>query len=403
MMLVRDRTRPSELCDLDEVQLVARARGGDQAAFSVLADRHRPRVYAKAKNILASETAAEDACQETFLQAYRDIHMIREPKAFGSWLLAIAANVCKQQLRSQRAASVELVPDLCPDPRNDFDSSELRADLCSLMQELSPQMSRLAELHYIRGLDQEDIAAQLKVPLGTVSGTLTRARQELKSRFERRQRRDAARIREGLRLRTQGALTISCPLCGRHRLEWRASVLPGETQRLETFCPACSGERLTPITQSNFWQGPVDTLGDGFVFASSDAVFQMARRVLSGQAKCPACSGRLISLPSAASRLARHPQEARMVWECLECRYAADNRVAGILLGSSCVRQFWQEHGAVISENRDERLGVAGVSCWRLCYRSLRRQARLTVVAETSSLDLVAADVDYGRRSVPVS
>lgn len=67
---------------MSDVDLVARARAGDQAAFGELVDRHRTAVYRAALAALGSHGDAEDAAQDAFLLAYRRLDSFRGDASF---------------------------------------------------------------------------------------------------------------------------------------------------------------------------------------------------------------------------------------------------------------------------------------------------------------------------------
>jgi len=383
----------------DEEPLVARARARDDAAFSLLVDRYRPHVYAKAKAILGSDEAAEDACQETFLRAYRSLAGLRDSHAFFGWLLTIATNVCNNELEASQRMTTGLVSDGLPDASNRFEQSQLRAELTSLIAELSPRMSVLARLHYLQGFDQDDIASKMGMPLGTVSGTLTRARNEIRARLERNRRQEADLAPQSLHVRTQGVLATLCPFCGKHQLEWRRPILPGTTDRIETYCPQCSGLHgfitCWPLGKSK----AVDA--EKFFLAGLRGVLQTARAASRGTGHCPSCGARLRRVPPFASRTHRSG-EARVAWRCSKCDQEADSRAAGLLLGSEPVQRFLRQNEPVINEDLDEWIRADGLACWRFHYTSLRKRARLAIVTETSSLHVLSATVDYGCRTISV-
>jgi len=391
-------TTDAALRHADEEILVARARAGDRAAFSALVDRHRPRVYAKAKALLGNDDAADDACQETFLRAYVNLAVLREPGAFVRWLLTIATNVCKHELRAPRTATSDLMLESLADATNDFERSELRADLTSLIDDLSPRMAVLARLHYLKGLDQDDVASRLGIPLGTVSSAVTRARNEIRAHVERRRRREAGLRAEDLRVGTQGVLATLCPFCGRYRLEWRRLRLAG-SDRVDTFCPQCSSNVHEPVTSGLLSRN--ENVPEGYLLTWHRRLFRFAGQVLTRSGQCPTCAARLIRVPSFAH--SRRPGEARVAWRCAKCGYEADSSAAALLLGSAPVERFRRENEAILSEDRDGWVRVHGAPCWRLRYRAVRSQARLTVLADVSSLRLLSAQVDYGTRSIASS
>ncbi|HWC31022.1 MAG TPA: sigma-70 family RNA polymerase sigma factor, partial [Dehalococcoidia bacterium] len=75
-----------------------RARLGDLDAFNNLVLEYQGLVFNLCYRMLGQRQAAEDAAQEAFVSAWRSISGLRED-SFRSWLLRIAANVCKDELR----------------------------------------------------------------------------------------------------------------------------------------------------------------------------------------------------------------------------------------------------------------------------------------------------------------
>jgi len=78
------------------------AQRGNVAAFEVLVERHKDRVYGLALRMLRSEADAAEVTQETFLSAWQSLGEFRGEAAFSSWLLRIAANHALMRLRSRR-------------------------------------------------------------------------------------------------------------------------------------------------------------------------------------------------------------------------------------------------------------------------------------------------------------
>jgi RNA polymerase sigma-70 factor, ECF subfamily len=89
--------------DLDDVTLVVRAREGDVAAFSVLAERHQAALYRVALRLLGNAADAEDALQEALLDAWRRLDRFRGDSAFTTWAYRIVTNRCLDVLRARRA------------------------------------------------------------------------------------------------------------------------------------------------------------------------------------------------------------------------------------------------------------------------------------------------------------
>jgi len=84
--------------------LVRAARDGDGTAFTMLYDRYHRMIHAIAL-ARVSPADADDVVQEVFLAAYRELHALRDERAFGGWLATIARNRCNAAHRG----AVELV------------------------------------------------------------------------------------------------------------------------------------------------------------------------------------------------------------------------------------------------------------------------------------------------------
>lgn len=93
---------PPTAPDADPAVIVARAKGGDIAAFAQLYRRHVGAVYDFAAHRLGQREDAEDATQTVFLRAAQSLHQCRDDAAFVGWLFAIARNVVADKLRMRR-------------------------------------------------------------------------------------------------------------------------------------------------------------------------------------------------------------------------------------------------------------------------------------------------------------
>lgn len=92
-------------------ELVLRARDGDRGAFAVLYQRFHRAVHATALAVVRYGEA-NDVVQETFLVAWAQLGELREPAAFGGWLLAIAKSHALTVARRRRRETSGEVPDV---------------------------------------------------------------------------------------------------------------------------------------------------------------------------------------------------------------------------------------------------------------------------------------------------
>jgi RNA polymerase sigma-70 factor (ECF subfamily) len=166
--------------------LIARTRQGDLAAFEVLVERHRDVVYRTATRIVGP-SEAEDVTQDAFLRAYHRLDQYCGRAAFRTWLLQITQNAALNVLARARRRPVEPdgeahhIPDRDPvrQPVTRLERRERQERLELKLRFLRPEYRSLLVLRDLEGLSYTEIAEVLDMPLGTVKGSLHRARDEL--------------------------------------------------------------------------------------------------------------------------------------------------------------------------------------------------------------------------------
>ncbi len=186
---------------LDESDLVERSRRGDLEAFNSLVALYQDRVYGLCLRMLGAQQAAEDAAQETFLSAYRNVAGMRGPSV-RAWLLRIASNACIDELRRRRRHPQLSLDAPTPgsddhDRALDVTDSEagpqeraLGAELSAALQaelRMLPADQRLAViLSDVQGLSYEEVALAMSSSLGTVKSRISRGRARLRLALQAR-------------------------------------------------------------------------------------------------------------------------------------------------------------------------------------------------------------------------
>jgi RNA polymerase sigma-70 factor (ECF subfamily) len=165
-------------------ELVVRARAGDRDAFSELAARSIGRLTAVARMILRDEYAAQDAVQETFIEAWRSLPGLREPDRFEAWLRRLLVRSCfKGVRRNKRIEAVEIR--LTPADEPAFAGLERDLDLHDQLERglarLPVDQRTVVVLVYYLDLPLADAAQAMGVPLGTTKSRLNRATQALRA------------------------------------------------------------------------------------------------------------------------------------------------------------------------------------------------------------------------------
>jgi HlyD family secretion protein len=167
--------------------------GAAETAFEALVLRHGPMVLRVCTIVLQDPTDAEDAFQATFLILVRSRRSIRRLESIGSWLYGVAHRVASRvRLDAARRRAAErhrglriMVPNQQVDGA-DPDGGEFAPVVQQEVQRLPEKYRSVVVLCYWQGLNQEQAAARLGCPLGTVRSRLARARNLLHRRLTRR-------------------------------------------------------------------------------------------------------------------------------------------------------------------------------------------------------------------------
>lgn len=162
--------------------LVERARRGDDVAFSELVDADGDRCFAIAYRILRDVEAAQDAVQQAFLLAWRELPRLRQIERYDVWLHRLLVNACYEESRRKRRwnSRVRVLPvdgPAAPDPTVSVDDRDL---LDRAFARLTPQHRAVFVLHHYAGLPVASIAEIVGVPVGTVKSRLHHATRSLR-------------------------------------------------------------------------------------------------------------------------------------------------------------------------------------------------------------------------------
>ncbi|MDR0566555.1 MAG: RNA polymerase sigma factor [Prevotellaceae bacterium] len=172
------------------LQQIEQARRGDVSAFNLLIGRYYEGVLLQLKQRLGNLADAEDIAQQTFAKAFENIGSYSDRYAFSTWIYSIANNCCIDFLRKRRTGNTIPIDKLVEDedfntqnaqlnPEENMIAEQNMMEASLLLGKLKPQYRRIIELRYLREYAYEEIAAELKVPIGTVKTHLFRAKEML--------------------------------------------------------------------------------------------------------------------------------------------------------------------------------------------------------------------------------
>jgi RNA polymerase sigma-70 factor (ECF subfamily) len=169
------------------MELLARSKVGDVAAFTLLVRRYEERVYNLAYRMTGNPSDAADVAQEAFMAAFEGLGRFRGDAAFYTWLYRIAVNKAlmhrrTRDMRPEFAASaddaspLDAAGDPADGPEDRALSNERSAAVQDAIARLPEDYRAIIVLRDIEGFEYEEIADILTIALGTVKSRLHRGR-----------------------------------------------------------------------------------------------------------------------------------------------------------------------------------------------------------------------------------
>jgi RNA polymerase sigma-70 factor (ECF subfamily) len=164
-----------------DAELMVQAQASSDRAFKELFGRHYAAVRALAARILCDLSAAEDVAQETFVRFARELSAIKEPSGLRSWLFRVAANLCRDYLRSRTRRNYREgdYADLCL--QAEPGRNPAATGVASALAKLPPQEREAIVLVYYENLSHPAAARIAGCAPSTISWRIMLAKRKLKS------------------------------------------------------------------------------------------------------------------------------------------------------------------------------------------------------------------------------
>lgn len=194
-----DRTDGSSLASLPDTELVTRAQAGQTEAFDVLAERYADKVHRLTYRVLRNEEDAQDALQDAFLSAYRNLTRFEGKSTFSTWLYRVAMNAALMRRRKRREGMVSIeeprdreesqvtlqLADWGRGPIEETLNDELRDALSAAVESLPEELAQVFLLREVEGMSNADAAEILELSVPAVKSRLHRARVALRDYLNR--------------------------------------------------------------------------------------------------------------------------------------------------------------------------------------------------------------------------
>lgn len=173
---------------IDETELVHRAKNGERNAFSELVCIHAQGVRNVIYRMCGDTQIAEDAAQETFIQAWLHLSSYRPQTSLRNWLYRIAVNAATDMLRKEKRILPNDIGDLPlteagPGPELLVSQQERTALVQRAVLSLPEASRAVLVLREYEEMSYHEIADALDIPVGTVMSRLNYARKLLKDKL----------------------------------------------------------------------------------------------------------------------------------------------------------------------------------------------------------------------------
>jgi len=183
----------AKLKKLSDIELVKQALNGNDSAYTELMNRYKKKVEIIVSRLVKKELDVEDLVQEIFTKAFTSLSTFKSEFSFSTWLYKIATNHCIDHIRKRKISTYSLdeeleleedtvhreIPDWSKTPDYELLRKEKNEIIHQAINSLPEHYRKVIILRHFEDKSYEEIAKELKLPIGTVKVHLFRARELL--------------------------------------------------------------------------------------------------------------------------------------------------------------------------------------------------------------------------------
>jgi RNA polymerase sigma-70 factor, ECF subfamily len=175
---------------VDDLQAIRRLKSGDIGGLEWLIAGHQARALRTAYLITQDKMAAEDIVYEAFVRFYERVRHFDESRPFEPYFLRSVVNAALNSLRRERKQAnldgeieprvLENLLERAAGVEDQAEWNEIRSEVRAALRELNPRQRTVVVLRYYLGMSEQEMAAELDAPPGTVKWLLNAARTRLR-------------------------------------------------------------------------------------------------------------------------------------------------------------------------------------------------------------------------------
>jgi RNA polymerase sigma-70 factor (ECF subfamily) len=173
--------------EIEDRDLVKKARDGDKAAFSALVRKYEQTVAGVVIGMLGSGDDAEDVGQNVFIRFYKALDDYRGEATLRTYLTRIAINLSLNEIKRRQRRNLFFLNPAAGNPEFEIkdeqdiqDENDTKQAVHHALQQLDIKFRSVVVLRMLQGYSTKETAEILKLPLGTVLSRLARAQEKLK-------------------------------------------------------------------------------------------------------------------------------------------------------------------------------------------------------------------------------
>lgn len=172
----------------EEFAIAQACLAGDLSGYERLYKQHGTRMKSIARNLLGTQSDAEDAVQETFLKVQRSIATFRGQSSFATWTYRILINTCydarRSRLRKKEISNEPTEENSIPEPRAPGGHPTLRMAIERALAKLTRHQRDVFVLYEVEGFRHSEIANMLEITETASKNTLFQAKKNLRAMLE---------------------------------------------------------------------------------------------------------------------------------------------------------------------------------------------------------------------------
>lgn len=160
----------------EEIILIQAAAKGDTESFNRLCEQYYPIIVAICYSQLSDRSLAEDATQEAFFAAFRNLSKLKKADYFGKWLVRICRNIAADMAKAKKKEALISTKDCDSIPKEQNEQDDHVEAVKKIIAELPVKVREIIYLRFYNQMSYQEIGNLLGISQQAVNGRIRRAK-----------------------------------------------------------------------------------------------------------------------------------------------------------------------------------------------------------------------------------